>query len=344
VKKILSILVCIVFAAVPVWAAFPDEVVPGGHTIGVKINTQGLLLVCAAPVKTADGESNPAQAAGLVPGDMITLINDEAMTETTQLTEFAETLDGKALQITYVRDGVTMKTLLTPAKSEPDGRYRLGLWVRDNMAGIGTVTYYDPESGLFGSLGHGVNGGESGNPLPLESGQVIYSEVESVRPGESGKPGELRGKFRNNGSYGSLKRNTKCGLFGILHDESVLGDSLHRVVPVANENDISEGKAYILSNIEGGKVEKYDIEILKIYGLDHQTRNFMIRVTDPDLLKKTAGIVQGMSGSPILQNGKIVGAVTHVLVNDPERGYGIFIENMIKEGLDVIMGQEKLAA
>ena len=196
------------------------------------------------------------------------------------------------------------------------------------MAGIGTLTYCDPASGAFGALGHGVNDVDTSLLLPLESGGLMYAQVADVKKGLSGEPGELHGTFEVSRELGTLSANTKSGIFGCLTDPAMTQGL--SPVPVAAKQDLKEGNATILSNISGDRVEEYQVEIVQLYSLkDDDTRDMMLKVTDPRLLEITGGIVQGMSGSPIIQNGKLVGAVTHVLVNDPTRGYGIFIENML---------------
>ena len=196
------------------------------------------------------------------------------------------------------------------------------------MAGIGTLTFYDPESSIFGALGHGINDVDTAQLMPLQSGTIMYSAVTDVKKGLSGAPGELHGTFDVARDMGHLYANTHSGIFGTLTDESVLGQQ--QPVEIAERSEVKTGPATILSNIAGEDVKEYQVEILHVYSaVEGETRNLMLKVTDPELLAQTGGIVQGMSGSPILQSGKLVGAVTHVLVNDPTRGYGILAENML---------------
>lgn len=334
-RKFIAILLCLgmLLPGSVLAAGLPESVIPGGHTLGVKLYTDGLLVVGLSPVQTDDGTVSPAQDAGLLGGDMITHIQKRAVSSVSELQTLADGLRGESLEISFVRSGRMLNTILVPAKSAQDGKYRIGVWVRDSMAGIGTITFYDPQTGLFGALGHGINEAETGNLLPMGSGHVLYSEVESVRPGEPGSPGELKGSFRDDRQYGHLLRNTETGLYGTLMDNEALGADPGKPIPVASSGEIKEGRATILSNVSGGKVEQFDVEIVKVFPSDNEPRNFMIRVTDDRLIAITGGIVQGMSGSPVLQNGKLVGAVTHVLINDPKRGYGIFAESMLREGM-----------
>jgi stage IV sporulation protein B len=313
-------------------SAMPDTVIPGGHTLGVRLFTDGLLVVGIAPVQTDDGTISPAQDAGILSGDMITHIQNKPVSTIPELQEITAALRGEVLDIDFLRNGRMHSSALVPAKASHDGQYRIGVWVRDSMAGIGTFTFYDPDSGLFGALGHGINDAETGRLLPMGSGYVLYSEVESVRAGQPGSPGELKGSFRDDRHYGYLLRNTEIGLFGTLPDPEALGSEEHSPIPVAKEGEVKAGAAYILSNITGDKVERFDAEIVKVYPAENEPRNFMIRVTDERLISVTGGIVQGMSGSPVIQDGKLAGAVTHVLINDPQRGYGIFAESMLREG------------
>ncbi|MDR0293443.1 MAG: SpoIVB peptidase [Oscillospiraceae bacterium] len=337
-RKFLSFILCFgLLLPAPALAAqqpgLPGTVVPGGHTLGVKLFTDGLLVVGMAPVQTGDGTVSPAQDAGIVSGDMITHIQKRAVSTIPELQALTGTLRGEALEIAYVRNGRMFSTTLVPAKSTQDGQYRIGVWVRDSMAGIGTITFYDPETGLFGALGHGINEAETGRLLPMGSGYVLYSEVESVRPGEPGSPGELKGAFRDDRQYGYLLRNTETGLYGTLPGPEALGPGPQKAIPVAQGDEVKAGPATLLSNVNGDRVESFTVEIVKIFPSDNEPRNFMLRVTDERLIALTGGIVQGMSGSPVLQSGKLVGAVTHVLINDPRRGYGIFAESMLREGM-----------
>ncbi|MCL1807417.1 MAG: SpoIVB peptidase [Oscillospiraceae bacterium] len=343
-RKICIFILCLgILLPAPAAAAqdsgLPDTVIPGGHTLGVKLQTDGLLVVGMAPVQTDGGTISPAQDAGLMSGDMITHIQNKPVSTIPELQALTAGLRGEATQISFLRNGRMLSTTLLPAKAAGDGQYRIGVWVRDSMAGIGTITFYDPESGLFGALGHGINEAETGQLLPMGSGHVLYSEVESVRAGQPGSPGELKGTFRNDKQYGYLLRNTDTGLYGTLPSPEALGPELQKPVPLARGNEVREGAAVILSNISGDQVERFHVEIIKVFPGDNETRNFMLRVTDERLLSVTGGIVQGMSGSPVLQDGKLIGAVTHVLINDPKRGYGIFAESMLRDGMTALEAQ-----
>jgi len=308
-------------------AAQPRELVPVGKAVGVKLFADGVLVVGLSDGKET---ASPAKQSGLKEGDLILTMNDVTIGSTEHLqTLLAE--NGDKETVLGIRRGSRLLTLrVTPAQGA-DGVYRLGAWIRDSMAGIGTVTFYDPQTGAFAALGHGITDVDTGALMPLSRGAVMAASVKAVRRGASGSPGELRGDFDLKHDLGTLYANTECGIFGILPESSQLG-AFGEAIPVAQRADVHTGKAAILANCEGDAVCAYEIEIEKLYGGSAPTRNLMLRVTDPELIALTGGIVQGMSGSPIVQDGKLVGAVTHVLVDDPQRGYGILIENMLAAG------------
>ena len=295
--------------------------VPVGHTVGVKLFADGVMVV-----GLSDGET-PAKESGLREGDILLAFNG---TDVDSIEQFQRLLaeNGAARATMSVRRGARTLTLPVTPEASSGGGYRLGAWIRDSMAGIGTMTFYDPQSGVFGALGHGVTDVDTGALMPLEHGSVMDATVKAVKRGESGSPGELRGDFDLTRDSGSLYANTDCGVFGVLDGETN-AVTTRPAVPVAKKGEVTTGKAAILANCGGDEVRAYEVEIERVYAGASPTRNLLVRVTDPALLARTGGIVQGMSGSPILQNGKLVGAVTHVLVNDATRGYGIFIENML---------------
>ena len=295
--------------------------VPVGHTVGVKLFADGVLVV-----GLSDGDT-PAKESGLKEGDIMLTFNGTDIDSTEHLQRLLAE-NGEARVTMGVRRGAKTLTLPVTPEETGDGTYRLGAWIRDSMAGIGTMTFYDPQSGVFGALGHGVTDVDTGKLMPLESGSIMDATVKAVKRGESGSPGELRGDFDLTRDSGSLYANTDCGLFGMLESETN-AVTTQAAVPIAAKDEVRTGQATILANCGGDEVREYEVEIERVYAGASPTRNLLVRVTDPDLLAKTGGIVQGMSGSPILQNGKLIGAVTHVLVNDSSRGYGIFIENML---------------
>lgn len=303
------------------------KLIPCGNAIGVKMMTQGVMVVGFSDILSGGKEQNPALEAGIALKDVLLEINGEPLDSIEDLSQLVEKYQGQPLQLKVQRGETTFETTLTPITDDTTGTSKIGLWVRDSAAGIGTLTFIEPETGTFGGLGHGICDVDTGQLLPLHQGVIQPATIQSVDKGTQGDPGQLKGIFDNTTELGSLSINSNSGIFGTLSSTSAA--QTREPVEIALKQEIQEGKATILSNVEGDTVEEYDIEIIKINKSSSGGRSMLLKVTDPDLLAKTGGIVQGMSGSPILQNGKLVGAVTHVLVDDPTRGYGIFIENML---------------
>lgn len=298
-----------------------SELIPVGQTVGVKLFSDGVLVV-----GFSDGKS-PAKDCGLKEGDVITAICGQSLDTIEEFRQLLAENGEDAAALTIKRGSRTIELSAEPEKDE-DGEYCLGAWVRDSMAGIGTMTFFDPQSGTFGALGHGVTDVDTGQLLPLDHGSIMDASVKAVKKGERASPGELKGDFDLTRDSGTLYANTECGIFGKLSAEDaakITGAAL----PIAKKDEIKTGRAAILATVSGNETREYDIEIEKIYSPSGSTRNLLLRVTDEELLAQTGGVVQGMSGSAILQDGKIIGAVTHVLLDDPSRGYGIFIENML---------------
>lgn len=303
--------------------------IPIGRAVGIKLFSDGVMVVGLADVDTGSGSQNPAKTCGLREGDIITHINSEEVDSIEEVQSILQDLSGEKMSIRAVRGGQELQMTAQAVKCSADDSYRLGAWIRDSMAGIGTVTYYDPQTRTFGALGHGVSDVDTAQLMPLQSGSIMYAEVSDVKRGAAGAPGELRGAFQVERDLGDLYANTGCGIFGTLTDEALAGGL--EALPVAARNEVKTGKAVIRSNIAGDRVEEYEVEITHIYpDSGGEGRDLMLKVTDPRLIQQTGGIVQGMSGSPIVQNGKLVGAVTHVLVNDPAQGYGILAESMLQ--------------
>lgn len=300
------------------------KVYPGGMNFGIRLNTDGVLVVGMSSVTSESKSVSPAYDAGLRAGDIITAINGQAVTTAEQVTSLFCASGGASMQITAVRGKETKEFSLKCARSDDDGRYKAGVWIRDSTAGIGTVTFVT-EDGLFAGLGHGICDSDTGVLLPLRSGTVTGVTVSGINKGQPGCPGELKG-YLSGDVCGELIANTKCGLYGRYSQmPTAYGDAL----PIGLKDEIRNGDATILSAVSG-ELRSYTVRISDCgRGGDSDCKNFIVTVTDPDLIAQTGGIVQGMSGSPIIQNGKLVGAVTHVLVNDPKKGYGIFIENML---------------
>ncbi len=327
---LLIVLGLMINTGAPAAAATPAEVqgerlvYPGGMPFGVKFFTEGLLVVGFADVPCEGGSSTPAYDAGLRVNDRITKVNGNDVESSSDL---LKQITGEPIEITYVRSGEERIAVFTPVQSREDGKFKTGMWVRDTTAGIGTVTYIIPETGEFAGLGHGICDPATGEPVKMARGTVIDVEISGINKGISGTPGELKGYFKSD-KTGVLLGNTKCGVYGVLG--AIPYDKIPQpALPVAEKSEVEEGTAWIWSTLDDNEVCRYEIEILRIDHENAEHRNFEIAVTDAALIERTGGIVQGMSGSPIIQNGKIIGAVTHVMVNDPTRGYGIFIENML---------------
>lgn len=301
------------------------SVIPVGHTVGIKLFSDGLLVVNLSESTDGAGNVCPARSCGIKTGDLLLEMNHEDLKSTEQLQTALQENGDRPVSLTVKRGAKTLSLTTTPV-SGSDGVYRLGAWVRDSMAGIGTVTYYDPQTGSFGALGHGITDVDTAQLMPVSSGSLMPSEVAGVKRGEKGIPGELTGEFKTDVELGTLICNSEHGVFGKLTDTSLVSGE---PMPVARKDEVRCGKATILCNVDGNDVEEFSIKITKILENVESGRDMMIRVTDDRLLSKTGGIVQGMSGSPILQNGKIVGAVTHVLVSDSTKGYAILMENML---------------
>ena len=310
-------------------AAEVTSLIPIGHTVGIKMSAEGVLVVRLNEVQTANGAMCPARDAGVLEGDLIVSVNGTAIDSNETLQKQIALSAGQPVTIGVTRDGSSKTISATPCADE-NGVYRIGVLARDSMAGIGTLTYVDPETGAYGSLGHGICESETGVLLPLKEGSLLYSTVGSVLRGKVGEPGSLQGEFSADQQVGTVTENTESGIFGTLSDSS-LYQSL-TAYPVAEASEVQVGDAEIMANVNGDTVEKYAVQVVKVYPADDEYgRGMMLRVTDERLLRQTGGIVQGMSGSPVLQNGKLIGAVTHVLVNDPTCGYAISIGKMIEE-------------
>lgn len=308
------------------------KVVACGNTVGVKLKMDGVLVIGVSDVETPDGSITlPVKDSGIRPGDLLVEINNLKLNNIEDLVDMIDKSHGERIDVKYKRGNTTNNVEIKAVKAKDDNKYHIGLWVRDSTAGIGTLTFYDPETKLFGALGHGITDIDTGSLMPVESGEILESNILSIKKGKQGSPGELKGVFlEDKNRLGTINKNCEYGIYGELSND-ILDKFSSREYPVAMRNQIKEGSASILANIDGKKVEEYRIEIQKVNRqVQTGSKGMIIKITDQRLLDETGGIVQGMSGSPIIQNDKIVGAVTHVLVNDPTKGYGVFIESMIK--------------
>lgn len=301
------------------------KLIPGGMNFGVKFFTDGLLVVGTADVTTSAGLCSPAKDCGIKVKETIISADGKKLSASEELLRAVDQSGGKEMVLTVKNtEGAERQVKVTPVLSSETGKWCIGVWVRDSTAGIGTVTYINGFTGDFGGLGHGICDVDTGALMPVGKAYVVDVNITAIDKGDTRVPGELKGTFGKE-TRGEIFKNTQTGVYG---NFSTLPASLRQPIEVAKKKEVTEGKATVLCQING-KVGEYDIEIVKVYKDSGETKNFLIRVTDPELLKATGGIVQGMSGSPIIQNGRLAGAVTHVLVNDHTKGYGIFIENML---------------
>lgn len=295
-------------------SANAQTLIPCGKTTGIRLDTEGLIVSGVV-------EDSPAARSGIEKGDMIISMNGEKISDIQVFKTMIQS--GDCVVVCAQRNGKTAEFFLEPEKVEEE--YRLGLYLRNGIAGIGTITYYDPATGRFGALGHGVYDPDGGGLIRIQGGSLISSSVAEVRKGTRGDPGQLTGVFDASDVTGAIACNTDSGIFGTL-DEAPEGEAME----TAADGEAELGDAFILANVSGTQVCAYSVRIDRLYPGAKNGRNMLITVTDPALLQQTGGIVQGMSGSPIIQNGKLIGAVTHVLVNAPEKGYGIFINTMLE--------------
>ena len=303
------------------------RVIPVGRAVGIKLFSDGVLVVGFSQIPAEGGSVTPAKESGLKEGDIITHINAAEVDTIEEVQEQIRQIGGKEMSIRALRDGKTVQVTTQAVQCSTDGTYKLGAWLRDSMAGIGTVTYYDPATGEFGALGHGINDVDTAQLMPMESGGVLSATVSDVKKGQRGEPGELHGDFVLEQDIGQLMANTSHGIFGTLADD---GLAAMEALEVAAKDQVETGKAFIYSNISGDEVKAYEVEITKLFPTAKDGRDMMVKVTDPALLAATGGIVQGMSGSPIIQNGRLIGAVTHVLVSDPSQGFGFLAQRMLE--------------
>lgn len=307
------------------------EVYPGGTSVGIKLSTKGVLVVGHSDIESVEGKvESPAKNSGIELGDVLIKINGEEIQSSKDLSKKIKNLDNSKINVDYIRNGNIENKEIDLEKE--NNEYKLGLWVRDSTAGIGTLTFYDKNTSIFGALGHPITDGDTNKPFIVRNGDLLNSSVISVRKGEKGSPGELKGLFVNEKeSLATIEKNTEAGIFGEASADLV-NPTFNKPLKVGFRNEIKEGAAKIITTIDENGPKMYDIEIVKLLPQEEPgPKSMVIKVTDEELLEKTGGIVQGMSGSPIIQNGKLIGAVTHVLVNKPDTGYGIYIEWMLQD-------------
>lgn len=300
-------------------------VVPSGEIIGLRMFTHGVLIISTDSVKTSFSTENPSEKAGIKSGDVIVSMCNNEVNSVDDVLKAITQSEGRTLSVVYVRNEKQYTTEITPVLSSSDGKYKVGWWIKDSAAGIGTMTFYEKSTGIFASLGHGICDSDTSLLLSLYYGDIVEAEISGCSKGKEGSAGELCGTF-SSGKIGSIYENGNSGVYGVL-------DSINKEakeIPVALATEVQTGEATILSTVDATGVKEYKIKIEKVDLNNNSSRNLVIKITDSNLLEKTGGIVQGMSGSPIIQNGMLIGAVTHVLINDPSKGYGIFAENMLK--------------
>ncbi|MDG5788680.1 SpoIVB peptidase [Evansella sp. AB-P1] len=315
------------------------KIIPGGQSIGVRVQTEGVLVVGHHLVDTETSDISPGEVAGIEVGDMITKMNGVKIEEMNDINPVVQE-SGEAnepIQVEIKRNGKKVNKELTPVKGKGDKTFRLGLYIRDSAAGVGTLTFYDPKSKKYGALGHVISDMDTKQPIEVNEGEIVSSKVTSIEKGMTGEPGEKLARFSSDRKVlGNITKNSSFGIFGEL-SEDVDNGKLNKPMDIGLSHQVEEGPAEILTVVNGDEVKRFDIEIVSSTEQKFPaTKGMVLKVTDPELIDATGGIVQGMSGSPIIQNDRIIGAVTHVFVNDPTSGYGCHIEWMLQEaGIDI---------
>lgn len=317
-------------------AVVPDlTLYPGGQPVGILLRTDGIMVVGKSPVIDTQGKSQfPADDAGIKVGDVIESVNGEPVASDEKMATLIDELgqSGEPITLGFTRKGQAQSEEITPIFCQESGTYRIGLYVRDNAGGVGTLTFIDPVTKRYGALGHMVADNETQQRINILNGKLVNANIEGIKKGQKGYPGEKIGGFVSDLSLGSIEKNTPFGIFGTIKNMSLTKSTLYdQPMPVAFYPEVQLGEAEFLTALDGHKVESFKINIEKISPNDANGKGMVIKITDQALLERTGGIIQGMSGSPIVQNGKIVGAVTHVFINDPTKGYGILIDDMLKE-------------
>ena len=307
-------------------------VIPVGNIAGLKLYTNGVLVVGMSEIEGKDNKKyKPYENTQIQEGDTIIQINENIIDSIQDLIDEVNKSEGKNVNIKYIHEEETKECSIEPVKSY-DNQYKLGLWVRDSAAGVGTVTFYEPKTKSFGALGHGITDIDTQQLINIASGEFVTTRILDIEKGEAGIPGRIQGTVENQENIGKIYKNTKFGIYGIVDNLSSLNIDSSKEMELALRDEIKTGKATILCSLDNRNVQEYEIEIEKIFKENnYDNKSMKIKITDPRLIEKTGGIIQGMSGSPIIQNGKFVGAVTHVLVNDPTQGYGIFGDIMLKQ-------------
>lgn len=323
------------FRTVQVDVLPPIKLIPGGHSIGVVLRSQGVIVVGNSPVLNMQGQYvTPAKDAGIAIGDVIISINGIPVQSDTQVAEIIDESgkNNRSVDILLKRAEGQQHISVAPALCHDTKRYRIGLFVRDSAAGVGTLSFYEPESKIYGALGHVITDNDTNQPIDCEQGKIVLATVSGIQQGKRGHPGEKIGVFiEEDQLLGNISKNTPFGIYGELSSK-LPNEKYPEAIPIASMSQVQVGPAEMLTVVDGQTIEQFTIEIQKINLQEApESKGLVIKVTDPKLIEKTGGIVQGMSGSPIIQNGKIVGAVTHVFVHDPTSGYGCFVDWMLME-------------
>lgn len=312
------------------------KVIPVGNIAGVKLYTSGVLVVGMSEIEGEDSKKyKPYENTGIKEGDTIIGIDENKINTTEELVNTVNKSQGNSINVKYIHNNETKECSMSAVKTN-SSEYKLGLWVRDSAAGVGTVTFYDPTSKTFGALGHGITDIDTEELINIASGEFVTTRILNITKGESGNPGKIQGTVENQQNIGSIYKNSKFGIYGTVNNLSSLNIDTSKEMEVALRDEIELGKATILCSLDNQKPQEYNIEIEKIYKENnYNNKSMQIKVTDERLLEKTGGIIQGMSGSPIIQNGKFIGAVTHVLVNNPQEGYAVFGDIMLKQSKEI---------
>lgn len=308
------------------------KVIPTGNLIGLKLYTNGALVIGTTEVKNIENKiEKPYESINIKEGDTILEVDHQEIDSTQTLQKIVNESNGRDIEIKYARAGETYTANIKPANTAKD-EYKLGLWIRDSASGVGTMAFYEPESKKFAALGHGISDGDTGELLDIQTGELVNSKIVSVSKGRKGIPGEIKGSIAKQATIGTVMQNTNFGIFGSLNENIITNNKYSAGLEIALRDEIEVGEATILSTVNNNDTQEYKVEITSIDSENNSNNKSMqIKITDEKLLNNTGGIICGMSGSPIIQNNKIVGALTNVLVSDPQIGYGVFADIMIKE-------------
>lgn len=307
------------------------EVIPNGEIVGIKLYTSGVLVVGTSSIEGIDGQIyKPFEGTGILEGDSIIEVNGNIVNNTFELVKNISKSNGQEIEIKFVRNGEEKTCKITPVKNKQE-EYKIGLWVRDSAGGVGTVTFYNEETKSFAALGHAITDIDTGEIINTSSGEIDDVNIVSIVKGEKEEPGKVQGTIINGSTIGNIYKNCGLGIYGTVENLNNLDINYNRRVKVASRQEIELGKATFLSGIDG-QVKEYELEIEKIYlNNNEDNKSMLIKIKDEELLEKTGGIIQGMSGSPIIQNGKFIGAITHVFVKEPQVGYAVFGDMMLNE-------------